>query len=76
MQFGKSETANGCVAKNRAARASVQGRCAATDFEITADNYEENRHFFLARFFRDNYDANMSQLPNVFSGVTINLIEV
>ena len=47
-----------------------------TDFEITADNYEENRHFFLARFFRDNYDANMSQLPNVFSGVTINRIEV
>lgn len=77
MQFGKLKLQT-VVSQKKSSSQSVssKGGVQLTDFEITADNYEENRHFFLARFFRDNYDANMSQLPNVFSGVTINRIEV
>lgn len=73
MQFGKLKLQT-VVSQKKSISQSVssKGGVQLTDFEITADNYEENRHFFLARFFRDNYDANMSQLPNVFSGVTIN----
>lgn len=47
-----------------------------TDFELDASDYDENRHFFLAHFFRDNFDANMSKLPSVVSGVEITRIEV
>ena len=47
-----------------------------TDFEIDVNNYDENRHFFLAHYFRDRYDDNMRNLPNIMSGVKINRIEV
>ena len=37
---------------------------------------EENHHFFLSQYFRDNYDAAMKSLPNLKTGVTINRVEV
>ncbi len=46
------------------------------EFEISAHNYEANKHFFLARYFRDNYDAALRNLPVVNSGVRITRIEV
>lgn len=55
---------------------SSKGGVQLTDFEIDVNDYEENRHFFLAHQFRSNYDAAMSQLPNVASGITINRIEI
>ena len=53
-----------------------RGGAQTTTFDFSADNYEENRHFFLAHYFRDTYDKNLAQLPNILSGVTINRIEV
>ena len=47
-----------------------------SSFEFSADDYDENRHFFLAQYFRDHYDENMAQLPNILSGITINRAEV
>ncbi|MDD4459261.1 MAG: cell surface protein SprA [Proteiniphilum sp.] len=47
-----------------------------TSFDFGADNYDENRHFFLAHWFRDNYDRAMSTLPYVGSPVSITRIEV
>ena len=55
---------------------SSQGGAQTTSFEITADAYDENRHFFLSHFFRDNYEKSMAQLPYIASGITINKIEV
>ncbi len=55
---------------------SSQGGAQTTNFEITADSYDENRHFFLSYFFRDNYEKAMQSLPYIASGVTINKIEV
>lgn len=55
---------------------SSQGGAQTTPFEIKADHYDENRHFFLSHYFRDNYEKNMAQLPYIASGVTINRIEV
>lgn len=39
------------------------------DFEVSALRYEANKHFFLSRFFRDQYDAALQNLPVVNSGV-------
>lgn len=55
---------------------SSKGGAQTTSFEVTADNYDENRHFFLSYYFRDNYEKGMAQLPYIASGITINRIEV
>ena len=55
---------------------SSKGGTQLTTYEIEITNYDENKHFFLAHYFRDNYDRSMSQLPTILSGITINRIEV
>lgn len=45
-------------------------------FEIKADEYEENRHFFLAHLFRDAYEDNLKRLPFVASQTVITRLEV
>lgn len=44
------------------------------EYEIDAVNYDENRHFFLSKYFRDNYNKTASTLP-VFS-TDINIVRV
>ena len=55
---------------------SSKGGAQTTNYEIPIDSYDENRHFFLGYYFRDNYEQAMSQLPYIASSVTINRIEV
>ncbi|HNP18149.1 MAG TPA: cell surface protein SprA [Fulvivirga sp.] len=50
----------------------AQGR----KFELQASNYDENRHFFLAQFFKENYEKWLSTIPNINSGVNITRVEV
>ena len=45
------------------------------EFDIRADDYEANRHFFPSQYFVDQYDA-MESLPVPNSGAMINRIEV
>ena len=54
----------------------VQGGAQTTEYEFKADDYEENRHYFLAQYFRDNYDDALATLPIVSSNIIINKIEV
>lgn len=77
MQFGKL-TATALISQQQSESKTVNasGGAQTTPFEIQADAYDENRHFFLAHFFRDNYDKFASKLPYVSSGVSINRIEV
>ena len=49
-----------------------QGR----EFEVKASDYDENRHFFLGHFFRDNYQNWLRNLPQITSGVNITRVEV
>lgn len=55
---------------------SSKGGVQTTPFEFSAVDYEDNQHFFFANYFRDKFDANMSQLPNVLSGIVITRVEV
>ena len=55
---------------------TVQGGAQTQNFNITCDNYEANRHYFLSTWFRNQYDKAMSSLPVVQSGVNITRIEV
>ena len=45
-------------------------------FELRASDYEENRHFFLGHFFRDNFEKWLRGIPQVISGVQITRVEV
>jgi cell surface protein SprA len=77
LQFGKLKLQMVLSQKeSSSSTVNSQGGQQITDFEIDASNYDENRHFFLAHFFRDSYDANMAMLPNIISGVQITRIEV
>ncbi len=77
MQFGKlTVTSVLSQQKGQSSVIDVKGGAQLTDFEIDADDYEANRHFFLSQFFRDNYDASLKNLPVVSSGINIQRIEV
>lgn len=77
LQFGKLNiTAVVSQQESQSQTVSTKGGAQLTSFEIPIDKYDENRHFFLSHYFRDSYDKNMSKLPYVASGVTINRVEV
>lgn len=77
MQFGRLKLRTMVAQKKSAAQnVNSRGGVQLNDFEFSAADYDENRHFFLAHYFRDHYDGWMTQLPNVLSGVKINRIEV
>jgi cell surface protein SprA len=77
LQFGKLYV-TGVLASQKSQRQSVdlQGGSAAQQFEFKADDYEENRHFLLGGYFRDNYNKVMSNLPAVTTPVQILKMEV
>lgn len=48
----------------------VQGGAQYTEFEVFADEYEENRHYFLSHYNRNTFEESLEDLPvirNVFS---------
>ena len=77
MQFGKL-TLTGLVSQqnSESKTISTSGGVQTTKYSIKADDYDANRHFFLAQYFYDNYDDFASRLPYVSSGVNITRIEV
>ena len=77
LQFGKL-TVTGLVSQQNSESRTVntKGGAQTTAFTVNADQYDQNRHFFLSQFFRDNYDTFAAKLPYVASGVNITRIEV
>ena len=77
LQFGKLKLQT-VVSQKKSNSHSVssKGGTQLTTFEIDAADYEENRHFFISRYFRDKYDATMATLPNIASGIKITRMEV
>ncbi len=77
MQFGKlTLTTLFSQHKGETKTVETEGGAQVTNFEISATEYDANRHFFLSHYFRDHYDEALGSLPVIRSGVTINKIEV
>ena len=58
MQFGKlTVTSVLSQQKGETSVINTSGGAQQTEFEIYADDYEANRHFFLSQYFRDIYDG-------------------
>jgi cell surface protein SprA len=62
--------------KGQRTETTVNGGAQITQFNIQAHNYDQNRHYFLGQFFKDQYDNALSNLPLVASGVFINRVEI
>ena len=77
LQFGKLKLQT-VISQKKSSSTSVtsKGGAQTTPFEMDAADYEENRHFFLSQYFRSHYDAAMSTLPNITTGITINRVEI
>jgi len=79
MQFGRTTlTTVFSEQKSETSSIEIQGGAQMTDFELSIDNYEENKHFFLAQYFYNGYNTSMDpeMLPIINSGVNITKIEV
>ena len=77
LQFGKLRVSTVLSQQESESRTiSSLGAVQTTPFEFNADQYDENRHFFLSHYFRDNYDKALAKLPYVQSAVLITRIEV
>jgi cell surface protein SprA len=77
LQFGKL-TVTGVLANQTSQSQSLglQGGAATTNYQFKADDYDENRNFLLAQYFKNNYNKAMSNLPIVNSQVQILHMEV
>lgn len=77
LKFGRL-TVDGIAASSRGRRQEINitGKNQVTPFELTADNYEANKHYFLNYYFRDNYNNAMSELPIPRSEINITRMEV
>jgi cell surface protein SprA len=82
LQFGKmnvtaiASTQRGKVSSIDIGGGGPGGSGQGRPFEIVASNYDDNRHFFLGHFFRDNYRKWIANLPQIISGVNITRVEV
>ena len=77
LKFGKTTVdLIAASSKGRRQEINITGKAQVQEFELTADNYEANRHYFLNLYYKDHYDEGMSTLPIVNSTININRIEV
>jgi cell surface protein SprA len=79
MQFGKMNvTAIASTQRGKVESIDIPGGGSGQGrpFELVASNYDENRHFFLGHFFRNNYRGWIANLPQISSGVNVTRVEV
>ena len=77
LKFGRT-TITGIYSqqKSKTENITVSGGAQTSNFDLKADQYEENKHFFIAQFFRNNYNTALKKLPVIQSPVNITKMEV
>ncbi|MFY0712446.1 cell surface protein SprA [Seonamhaeicola sp. NFXS20] len=78
LQFGKT-TVTGVFSEQKSQANTVvsQGGGTVEEFELFIREYDENRHFFLAQYFKDTYDTSLKDYPFINNkGLQITRIEV
>lgn len=77
MKFGRA-TVDLIAASSKGKRQeiNISGKAQIQRFELGADNYEANRHYFVNMYHRDHYDEAMSTVPIVNSSAYITRMEV
>jgi cell surface protein SprA len=62
--------------KSQSREIQINNGAQQNEFRIGGDNYEANKHYFLAQYFRNNYNKALSNPPTITSGIIITKIEV
>ncbi|HQV77890.1 MAG TPA: cell surface protein SprA [Chitinophagales bacterium] len=62
--------------KSKTESVRIENGAQTKKFTIKADEYEDNRHFFISQYFRDVYEQSLSRLPFVSAQTNISKIEV
>ncbi len=77
LKFGKLNVTT-ILSQQQGKKESIEIKNGAQvqDFEVKADEYEYNKHFFLDHFFRDRYEQAVSNPPLINSDFFITKIEV
>ncbi|MGJ8660343.1 MAG: cell surface protein SprA, partial [Cellulophaga fucicola] len=78
LQFGKT-TVTGVFSEQKSESNTViaQGGGTVEEFDFFIRDYDENRHFFIAQYFRDNYDTALENYPFINNrGLQITRLEV
>jgi len=77
LQFGKT-TVTAVFSEQQSQNNTVvaQGGGTINDFALSALDYDEDKHFFLAQYFRDNYDEALEGYPYIRSQIQITRLEV
>ena len=77
LKFGKL-TVDAVISKKETSTENmqVQGGATTQEFQIRSDEYEENRHYFIAQYFYENYNKAMATLPTPNTPIRIIRMEV
>jgi len=77
LKFGKTRI-TGIFSEQKSQTRTVvaQGGGTIEEFDFFGLDYDENRHFFLAQYFREAYDDALANYPFINSQVQITRIEV
>ncbi|MGY5352068.1 T9SS outer membrane translocon Sov/SprA [Wenyingzhuangia sp. IMCC45533] len=77
LQFGAT-TVTGVFSQQQSQSRNIiaEGGSALTEFELRTTQYDNNRHFFLGQYFRNNYNRALERLPLINSAIQITKVEV
>ena len=77
LQFGKTSVTAVFSQQNSESKTVVaEAGASISPFELRATDYDDNRHFFLAQYFRENYGTSLKNYPLISSPINITRIEV
>ena len=77
LQFGKLwVTMVASQQKSQREQLQIQGGAELQEFEVFADSYDENRHFFLSQYNRNTFEDALTELPRINSLFRITRMEV
>ncbi len=77
LQFGYLRL-TGIAAQQKSQRKDIklQGGSQQQNFTLTSDQYDENRHFFLSHYNRENFEGGLKNLPQINTQFKITRLEV
>ncbi len=77
LQFGKlTVTSVFSQQRGESSVINVEGGAQLSEYAVTVDDYDANKHYFLSDYFRENYNEALARLPIITSDVTITRMEV
>ena len=77
LQFGHLRlTAIASQQRSEREKLTIEGGSQLAQFEVYADDYDENRHFFLSHYNREVYEDALANLPQINTLFNLENIEV